>query len=239
MNCEQARRLMQDILDGTQVDHAELDGHCAECPQCRAEWRQLQALDSAVRADMRCDVPVECRDRVIADTLRGIESRQGHAVRGARWPRWVAAAAALIVAFSFGLYAGRTVWPREVIVTETVKVPEVREKIVQVEVPVIKERVVVKRVPVYRTRIVYREVEKPSPVAETHNEPAPIEPEQFVIVPESEPIMTATMIFQETRPARLAEDVEPEEAPATQGHWEPPDTAVAAKTVLAQNPPNQ
>ena len=240
MNCEQARRVMQDVLDGTQADHAELDAHCAECPQCRAEWRQLQAIDSAVRAGVRCDVPVECRDRVMADALRRIELRQGHAARGTRWPRRVATAALLIAIFVGGIYAGRTVWPREVTVTKTVKVLEVHEKIVEVEVPVVKERVVVKRVPVYKTIIVYRdrEVEKPVPVVTPAETPAPLTPDQFVTRPETEPLMTTVTVFQETRPAQLAEEVEPEQLEPTQGRREQPGSTIteaAAKMVIAQN----
>ncbi len=229
MNCEQARRVMQDVLDGTQADHAELDAHCAECPQCRAEWRQLQAIASAVRADVRCDVPGECRDRVIAGALRRIESRQGHAARGTWWPRRVATAALLIAIFVGGIYAGRAVWPREVIVTNTVKVPEVREKIVEVEVPVIQEKVVIKRVPVYKTRIVYRdrEVEKLVPVVMPAEAPAPLTPDQFVTPPETEPLMTTVTVFQETRPAQLAEEVEPEQPEPTQGRHDSPGTEIA------------
>ncbi len=225
MNCEQARRVMQDVLDGTQADHTELDAHCAECPQCRAEWRQLQAIASAVRADVRCDVPGECRDRVIAGALRRIESQQVHAARGAWWPRRVATAALLIVTFATGLYAGRTVWPRELIV----KVPEVHEKIVEVEVPVIKERVVIKRVPVYKTRIVYRdrEVEKPVPVVTPAEIPAPLTPDQFATQPETEPLMTTVTVFQETRPAQLAEEIEPEQLEPTQGRRNSPGTEIA------------
>lgn len=232
MNCEQARGVMQDVLDGTQADHAELDAHCAECPQCRAEWRQLQAIASAVRADVRCDVPVECRDRVIAGALRRIEFQQGHVVRDVRWVRGVATAALLIAVFATGLYAGRTVWPREVIVTKTVMVPEVREKIVEVKVPVVQEKVVIKRVPVYKTRIVYldREVKKPVPVVTPPETPALLTPDQFVTQPESEPLMTAVTVFQETRPAQLAEEVEPEQLEPTQGRHDSPGTTIAQAT---------
>ncbi len=239
MNCEQARRVMQDVLDGTQADHAELDAHCAECPQCRAEWRQLQAIASAVRADVRCAVPVERRDRVIAAALGRIELRQGHAARGARWPRRVAAAALLIAVFATGLYAGRAVWPREIIVA----VPEVHEKIVEVEVPIVKERVVIKRVPVYKTRIVYRdrEVEKPLPVVTPAETPAPPTPDQYVTQPETEPLMTTVTVFQETRPAQLAEEVQPEQFEPTQGRHDSPGTEIAQfapdKTTMHSNAP--
>ncbi len=229
MNCEQARRVMQDILDGTQVDNAELDAHCAQCPQCRAEWRQLQAIDSAVRADTQCDVPVASRDRVMASALQRIEFESADTARGARWLRRVATAALLAAVFASGLYAGRAVWPREVTITQIVKVPEVREKIVEVEVPVVKERVVVKRVSVYKTRIVYRdrEVEKPVAVVTPAETPAPPTADQFVTRPETEPFMTTVTVFQETRPAQLAEGVEPEQLEPTQGRHDSPGTEIA------------
>jgi len=235
MNCKQARRLMQDILDGTQADNAELDGHCAECPQCRAEWGQLQALDSAVRTDVRCDVPVERRDRVIAAALHRLEFQQGHTVRDVRWPRWVAAAALVIVAFSVGLGAGRTVWPRELIV----KVTEVHEKIVEVEVPVIKERVVVKHVPVYKTRIVYRhrEVPEATPVAERQREP--VKCDEILVYLPSIPIAATARVTEEVQPAEVLDAGESDETPATQGHWQTPAATTTASAgtemVIVQN----
>ena len=238
MNCKQARRLMQDILDGTQADHAELDGHCAECPQCRAEWRQLQALDSAVRADVRCDVPVARRDRVIAAALHRIESQQGRAARSARWPKLVTAAALVIVAFSVGLGAGRTVWPREVIVTKTVKVPEVHEKIVEVEV--LKERVVVKHVPVYKTRIVYRdrEVEKLVPVMAATLNPEPVKLDEFISYVASNPVPPAVQVSEEIKPTTVIGEAESREASPIEGHREQPDSTITeagAEMVIAQN----
>jgi len=162
-------------------------------------------------------VPVERRDRVIAAALHRIEFQQGHAVRDVRWPRWVAAAALVIVAFSVGLYAGRTVWPRELIV----KVTEVHEKIV--EVPVIKERVVVKHVPVYKTRIVYREREVPevTPVAEPQREP--VKCDEILVYLPSIPIAATARV-------------------STQGHWQTPAATTTASAgtemVIAQKPPD-
>lgn len=239
MNCKQARRLIHELLDGADFDRTQLDHHLAQCPACRAELQALQQIQAGVADAVQCQVSEELLDRATARVLPTLAAGQRPTAPAARIVRAMAAAGLVLLVFGLGLSGGRWAWPREVTVTQVVKVPEVREKIVKVEVPVVKERVVVKRVLVYKTKIVYREVEKPSPVAETDNEPAPIEPEQFVMAPESEPIMTATMIFQETRPARLASEVEPEEAPATQGHWEPPDTTISAQTVLAQKPPNQ
>ena len=164
------------------------------------------------------------------------------------WPRalaglsrlgWAAAAALLIAVFATGLYAGRTVRPREVIVTNTVMVPEVREKIVEVEVPVIKERVVVKRVPVYTTRIVYREreVEKPVPVVATAN-PEPVKLDEFITYAASNPVPPAVQVREEIKPTTVIGEAEPGEGSPTQGHREQPDSTIteaAAEMVIAQN----
>ncbi len=229
MNCKQARRLMQEIADGTPGDHAELDQHIAQCPRCRLEWHKLQQISAALTETARCEVPAERLERATVRALRMIERQRSRSLAGFSRLGWVAAAALLIVTFATGLYAGRAVWPREVIVTKTVKVPEVREKIVKVEVPVIKERVVIKRIPVIKERIVYRdrEVEKPVPVVTPAETPTPLTPGQFVTQPETDPSMTAVTVFQETRPARLAEEVEPEQLEPTQGRRDSPGTAIA------------
>ena len=229
MNCKQARRLMQEIADGTLGDHTELDQHIAQCPRCRLEWQALQRIEGAVASIARCEPPAERLERATVGALRTIERQRPRASAGLSRLGWAAAAALLIAVFAIGLYAGRTVWPREVIVTETVNVPEVRKEIVEVEVPVIKEKLVVKRVPVVRTRIVYRdrEVAKPVPVVTPAETPAPLTRHQFVIQPETEPFMTAVTVFQETRPARLAEEVEPEQLEPTQGRRDSPGTEIA------------
>ena len=240
MNCKQARRAMQDVLDSTQADHPELDAHCAECPQCCAEWRQLQAIDSAVRADTQCDVPVECRDRVIAAALRRIELQQRPAVRAVRWVRGVATAALLIAVLVSGLYAGRALWPREVIVPQIVKVPEVREKIVEVEVPVVQEKVVVKRVPVYKTIIVYREreVEKPVPVVAATANPEPVKLDEVIVLVASNPVPPAVQVREETKPTTVIGEAESRGASPIEGHRQQSDSTIteaAAEMVIAQN----
>lgn len=229
MNCKQARRLMQAIADGTRTGHAEFDRHIAHCPGCRLEWQALQRIEDAVASIARCEPPAERLERATVGALRMIERQRSRALAGLSRLGWAAAAALLIAVFASGLYAGRTVWPREVIVTNTVKVPEVREKIVEVAVPVVQEKVVIKRVPVYRTRIVYRdrEVEKPVAVVTPAETPAPLTPDQFVTQPETEPLMTAVTVFQETRPAQLAAEVEPEQLEPTQGRRDSPGTEIA------------
>ncbi|MCK4324857.1 MAG: zf-HC2 domain-containing protein [Armatimonadetes bacterium] len=229
MNCKQARRLMQEIADGTRTDHAEFDRHIAQCPGCRREWQALQRIQGAVASIARCAPPAERLERATVGALQMIERQRSRALVGLSRLGWAAAAALLIAVFASGLYAGRTVWPREAIVTNTVKVPEVREKIVEVEVPVVKERIVIKRVPVYKTIIVYRdrEVEKPVPVVTPAETPAVPTPDQFVTQPETEPLINTVTVFQETRPARLAEEVEPQQLEPTQGRRDSPGTEIA------------
>ncbi len=226
MNCKQAQRLMQEIADGTRTDHAEFDRHIAQCPGCRLEWQALQRIQGAVASIAQCEPPAEGLERATVGALQTIERQRARSLAGLSRLGWAAAAALLIAVFATGLYAGRTVWPREVIVTETVKV---REKIVKVEVPVVKERVVVKRVPIYKTRIVYRdrEVEEPVPLVTPAETPAPPTQDQLVTRPETEPIMTAVTVFQETRPAQLAEEIEPEQLEPTQGRHDSPGMEIA------------
>ena len=226
---------------------AEFEHHLAECTRCRVEWRQLQRLERAVRADTRCAVPAERREQAIADILQQMAAQPTHSVVWRAWPRWVMAAALIIVAFSAGLGAGRTVWPREVIVTKTVKIPEVHEKIV--EVPVVKERIVVKRVPVYKTRIVYRdrEVEKLAwgltnyrAYGEREPLPGPVKCDEIVVCLPSIPIAATAHVSEEVQPAEVLDAGESDETPATQGHWQPPDAtttaSAGAEMVIAQKP---
>ena len=237
MNCKEAEGLMHEILDGAEAYDAEFEHHLVECTRCRVEWRQLQRLERAVRAGARRAVPAERREQAIAAILQQMAAQPTRTVVWRGWPRWVTAAAVIIVAFSLGLGAGRTVRPREVIVTKTVKVPEVRKQIVKVEVPVIQERVVVKRVPVYKTRIVYRERETIPliPVAERQREP--VKCDEILVRLPSSPIAATAHVSEEVQPAGVLGAGESDETPPTQGHWQPPDggTECGAEMVIAQN----
>jgi len=240
MNCKQARRLMQEIADGTLGDHGEFDRHIAQCPRCRLEWQALQRIEGAVASIVRCQPPAERLERATVGALQTIERQRPRALAGLSRLSWAAAAALLIAVFATGLYAGRTVWPREVTVTKTVKVPEVHEKIVEVEVPVVKERVVVKRVPVYKTRIVYRdrEVEKPVPVVAATASPEPVKLDEVVTHMASNPVPPAVQVSEEIKPTTVIGEAESREASPIEGHREQPDatiTEAAAEMVIAQN----
>ncbi len=236
MNCKQARRLMQEIADGTLGDHGEFDRHIAQCPGCRLEWQALQRIEGAVANIARCKPPAERLERATVGVLQTIERQRPRSLARLSRLGWAAAAALLIATFAMGLYAGRTVWPREVIV----KVPEVHEKIVEVEVPVVKERVVVKRVPVYKTRIVYRdrEVEKPIPVVAATASPEPVKLDEVISYVVSNPVPPAVQVNEEIKPTTVIGEAESREASPLEGHREQPDSTIteaAAEMVIAQN----
>jgi predicted anti-sigma-YlaC factor YlaD len=72
MNCEQARDLMHDALDGiiSAGGRGQLDEHLNACDACRAEFHQLLEMDRGL-ADLRAmtELPVN-RSRVAAPIFR-------------------------------------------------------------------------------------------------------------------------------------------------------------------------
>jgi len=210
MNCKQARRLMHEILDGAEMGREGLEQHVAQCPACRAELRALQATETALQRAVNCQAPSEPLERAMNGALYAIK-HQGVAYGGRRW-LVVGVAVGVLAAFCVGLFAGRSVWPREVIQVNRVR--EVVEKVVKVEVPVVKERVVVKRVPVVRTRVVYREREAPplpeaaemTPPKQAEIKREPVVPEQYEIRITSNPISFTCSRRDEVRLAAIAED---------------------------------
>ena len=234
MNCKQARRLIDGLLNGESVHRVSLDRHLAQCRQCRAELKALRQIQVAVGEAVQCEIPVESLNRATAGVEAAIESRDRTRHRMLRPVRVAALAAALLVVFGLGLTGGRWAWPREVPVTKVVKVPQVHEKLVKVEVPVVQERVVVKRVPVYRTRIVYREREAPqveaNPVAAS--EPVLVTRTEVALYQESSLTAPVVTVVEERRPARLVEE-QPEERPSTESGEQSADEGLA-ETVLAE-----
>ena len=234
MNCKQARQLMQELLDGGVVDRATLDRHLAECIACRGELQALEQVEAAVRGTVQCNVPDEALERATFGVLEAIAPHTGPGFRRARA---AAMAAVILVVFGLGLGVGRWVWPRQVTVTQVVKVPEVHEKIV--EVPVVKERVVVKRVPIYKTKIVYREREVPEvgPVAEGQREP--VKCNEILVYLPSSPIAATAHVSEEVQPAEVLDAGESDETPPTQGHWHQLNStttaSAGAEMVIAQN----
>lgn len=156
MNCDEARRLMHEVLDGEELPREQLGGHLSGCAACRAEFEALQAIQAAVERAVSCAAPSQALERATHGALQALRYERAPAHGGRRWLA-VAVAAGVLGAFGLGLLGGRAVWPREVLKVE--RVPQVVEKVVEVGVPVVKERIVERRVTVERTRIVYREPE--------------------------------------------------------------------------------
>jgi len=232
MNCKQARRLMQQLLDGDETERTPLEDHLAECPSCRAEFQALRATQAAVGRAVKCDVPSGALQRATEGALQVIRYHHTAVHAGRRWLA-VGVAAGVLAAFGLGLVSGRSMWPQEIVQVRTV--PQVVEKIVRVEVPVIEERMVVKRIPVVRTRIVYRERETAAPAEAaavleasvpgdaselTTGEAAepeaaaagPVVPEQYVIRLESTPVFFGYTVSEYSRPAATVEEPGPPEA---------------------------
>jgi anti-sigma factor RsiW len=221
MKCRKARKLIQELLDGTLGDRGELDEHIAACGECRAELAVLQQIDMAVSGVVGGDIPDDVLERISATVLPQIAERERRPVGlfAFRWAALAMTAAALIV----GLGVGRWAWPRETTVTVVERVPVVQEKIVEVKVPVVRERVVVKEVPVVRTRVVYRDRE-PAPVTTlfaSRREPVTLEP--IIIRYATAPALPAPTLQQNVRPAELAEDDEEEPPAPTDAEREPSD----------------
>jgi len=151
MDCREARRLMDDLLDGALMDSEALDEHAAACEGCREELGRLRALDAAVAASVVHTPEEHELARMTAGVLDEIEVRPPVAL----WPKVAALAAAAVVIFCGGLWAGRAAWPTERVVERVVEVPTVVEKLVPVTV--VEEREVVREVPVVQTRVVYRD----------------------------------------------------------------------------------
>jgi anti-sigma factor RsiW len=164
MNCDRWREAMHEILDGDDLRRAELERHLAHCAECARIWRQLQRLDGVLTADGCAELPAARREHVIYAAMARIAAeRNSRSKVLGPWLRIAAAGALLLIGFGLGLAAGRGLWPRQVTVTEIVRVPEVREKIVKVEVPVVVDRPVVRHVPVVKQRTVYRPRAAPPP----------------------------------------------------------------------------
>ena len=140
MNCRKARRLIDQLLDGTLDDRAALDEHLERCDACRSVLARLQRVQDAVSRAVRSS-PDEARlDQITAGILAGVRERDRHAPVAAGGLRWgPLAGVAVLAAFALGLSMGRAVWPREMVVTKVVPKREVVEKVVEVEVPVIEE----------------------------------------------------------------------------------------------------
>jgi len=215
MRCDEARELMHEVLDGSEVPRERLEAHLADCAECAAEFAALQRAQEAVAVAVVCDPPEDRLERAAVAALAVADERPRHTRSAWAAP---AMAAAVVLAFGMGLWAGRSAWPREVLRVE--RVPRVVERIVErevpVEVPVVQERVVVRRVPVVRERIVYRD--RPTAPAEDQvaaAPPEPVMPEVHEIRITAEPLPVTITHSEEIIPAPVAQESAPE--PETMG----------------------
>lgn len=196
---------------------------CRACQEYVAELAQASAQLSSLPA---VQLPPDFTERVISRMPERAPRRDSPTPV----PLLVPVAMAILLGFGLGLYFGRTLWPRQVTEIQIVKVPQVREKIVEVEVPVVRERVVVKRVPIYRTRVVYREREAPEASPDVEPKPEPVKLDEVIIHLASKPLPPPAQIREELFPARLAEEAEAgESAPA--GESPEQSSAVPEETV--------
>ncbi len=206
MNCRNARKLMDEVLDGNPAHQARLEEHVAECEQCRAQWSLLSRTQDALAQSVSRSVEPSALEQLTENVLTEVGAREARLQVMPAPRRWLAfaVAAGLLLAFGVGLGAGRTVWPREMTVTKVVTEREVVEKPVEVPVRVVEERVVVKPVPVVKTRIVYRD--RPARGVEA---PAgkPVLPaaggSEALAAPEIEIVAVNPVVRREIRPAAV------------------------------------
>ncbi len=245
MNCRTARRLMHELLDGDCADQSGLDSHLAECEACRAEMSRLRHVHESVAEAV--GRPPDQPD--LAEDMSGI----WHAVRarglGPAQPdrprTWAAGAFGLAAAllFGLGLWAGGSLWPREVQVVRVVTETKIIEK--SIEVPVVEERIVIQRVPVVKTRVVYRDrpvPATPGPQAGVPHEP--VKADEVVVRLDAVPSSASSLVSHEihsvtaveqapqsSRPAALPDEL-PEpggEESATLIAWQPQSSAPTAE----------
>jgi len=220
MRCDEARELMHEVLDGSEEPREQLQAHLAECAECRAEFAAMERLQEAVAATAAWEPPGDRLERATVAALAVAHERPTRSPWAA-----LAMAAAVLLAFGVGLFAGRLVWPREVVRID--HVPEIVEKVVEREVPVVEERVVIREVPVVRERIVYRD--RPVQVASAEEPPSappqPVMPEVHEVRITAKPMPISITQTEEVAPTPVAEEGEPE--PGTVGSRPDPPQRLA------------
>jgi anti-sigma factor RsiW len=238
VNCRRARRLMHELLDGNLTDREALDTHLAECEACRAEMSRLRDAHAAVAATVACPTGEPDFEREMAGIWQAIDDRSGRAARPRRlWPIPVCAAAAVLL-FCLGLWAGRAAWPREVTLTRIVAKPEIVEKTVEVpvEVTVVKERIVIKRVPVVKTRVVYRDRAVPTAPPLPAVAPGPVKAEEVVVRLDATPSAATSLVSHEIHSVTDVEQPSPSAPPAVLGGGLPDDGDEENATLIAWRP---
>ncbi len=237
MRCRQARREMYELLYGVTRDRAVLEEHLGRCEACRVEFARLEQLDTAFREELRWEpehADLERVTRAVLDTVVRAPTASRH--RLVAWPRLAAALAALVAVFACGAMAGRTLLPREVVITRIVEKPKIVERTVEVPFEIIKERVVTREVPVVRTRVVYRDrlvpwyaIGPPAPAPEA--EPRPVKAAEVALPVQAVSFVYSPPVTHELTPVTLAPADEPF-ADSSQGRDnQEPDVGPAASHV--------
>ena len=215
MNCRQANRLMDDVLNGVLEHSSELEAHLAECDRCAAEWSALQRLARAARGELGRPVDEDRLERLTGSLLRALAAEPRPApYMPLVWARAAAALGLLLAAFAGGVAVGHALWPTQRVTTRVVEKPYPVERVAKAFVPVVRERVVVRRVPVTRTRVVYRE----PPIETGPRSGGPAEPTTIdeVIVPATAvSFASRPLITQELAPVVLASEVHAQEGRTT------------------------
>ena len=93
--------------------HAEVEAHCASCSACRSELEALRTVSKLLERELTAEsMPLElnaARWAQLSETARGIVGPRDASKRrtGLRWAIPLAAAAMLLLVFSFGLPTDR------------------------------------------------------------------------------------------------------------------------------------
>lgn len=113
--CESIRETMTGFVVG-ELDaklHAEVEAHCADCSACRAELKGIRAVSALLERELMAEsMPLElnaARRAQLSETAQGIVGPRDASKRrtGLRWAIPLAAAAMLLLVFSFGLPTDR------------------------------------------------------------------------------------------------------------------------------------
>lgn len=238
MNCRRARRLMHELLDGSPTGREALDTHLAACEPCRAEMARLRDAHDAVAATVACPTGEPDFEREMAGIWQAIDARSRRADGPRRlWPIPACAAAAMLL-FCLGLWAGRTAWPREVTVTRIVAEPQIVEKTVEVpvEVTVVKERVVIKRVPVVKTRVVFRDRAAPTAPRPPAVPAEPVKAEEVVVRLDATPSPATSLVSHEIHSVTDVQQASPSARPAVLGGGSPDESHEENAMLVAWRP---
>lgn len=108
MECREAQRAMDELLNGALEHWAPLHGHVKACERCSTEWRRLQRLDRLARDELRDPVSEAELERLTAGVLRTIAA-SSRAVLSAppASPRVALAAFSLVAVLLLGVAGGR------------------------------------------------------------------------------------------------------------------------------------